>query len=856
MENQDAAPLLAALSQLEGREDEVDRDEILSAFLDYISGLGLEPYPAQEEAILELLSWKHVILNTPTGSGKSLVALALHFQAMAEGRSSCYTAPTKALVNEKFFALCDAFGPDNVGLLTGDAAVNREAPIVCCTAEVLANMALREDDVGIEYVVMDEFHYYGDRDRGSAWQIPLITMSDTCFLLMSATLGDTTKIEQRLEGYTDRKVAVVRGGERPVPLEFEYRETPLHETISTLLEEGDAPIYLVNFTQKACAEEAQNLMSINVSSKEDKRTIAKELDSVPFDTPYGREFQRFVRHGLGVHHAGLLPRYRRVVERLAQEGLIKVISGTDTLGVGVNIPIRTVLLKQLYKFDGVKTRLLSARQFHQVAGRAGRKGFDDRGRVVVQAPEWVIENKKLDQKARVNPHLKKKLVKKKPPRDAIPWDRGKFEKIKNSPPEPLKPRFEVSHAMLVNLLQAEIEELGGGYGRLIRVIARTHATDGQKRRHRLRAAQLFRALRRAGIVDLLHPSTGPVKIVVREGLQADFSMNHTLSLYVVQTLEMLNPESESHALDVLTLVEAVLEDPRVILYRQIDKLKGELIGRLKAEGVEYEERMAELEKVENPKPNAEFLEETFLAFAETHPWVGGEDIHPKSIAREMFEICYGFNEYIHVYGLARSEGVLLRYLSQVYKAMVQTIPEDHWTEELVDIMAYLYGLVTRTDSSLIEEWKLLVAGPDATSEESAGDDMPPQEQPWDVADDQRSFRARVRNELHTLLKALADRNYESALHLFRPLEDRDWSTEELESTMLPFWEERGSIDLTPRARLAHNTILREEQTHIWTAQQKIIDAEGDDDWVIDCVIDLTSERAPDAPLIALRHLGT
>lgn len=850
--NQLDAPLARHLEQIPGRDDEVDRDEILSAFLDYVADLGLEPYPAQEEAILELLSWKHVILNTPTGSGKSLVAKALHFQAMAEGRVSFYTAPTKALVNEKFFDLCDAFGPEQVGLLTGDASVNRDAPIICCTAEILSNMALRQDDVGIEYVVMDEFHYYGDRDRGVAWQIPLITLRDTQFLLMSATLGDTGDIERRISEYTEREVAVVRGGERPVPLEFSYRETPLQETIEELIEAGEAPIYLVNFTQKSSAEQAQGLMSINVTSKDEKAQIGQELEGARFDTPYGKEFQRFVRHGLGVHHAGLLPKYRRIVERLSQEGLIKVISGTDTLGVGVNIPIRTVLFRQLYKFDGVKTRLLSARQLHQVAGRAGRKGFDDHGNVVVQAPDWVIENKRMAQKVRKNPHLKKKMVRKRPPTGAVPWDEDIFRKLVASPPEPLEPQFDVSHGMLVNLLQAGIEERGGGYARLVELISRAHTTDGHKSFLRKRAAALLRSLRQAGIVEV---EPGPPAIIsVREGLQVDFSLNQALSLYLVQTLDLLDPESESHALDVLTLVEAILEDPRAVLYRQVDKLKGELVARLKAEGVEYEKRMEELEKVEHPKPNEQFINETFWAFAEAHPWVGNEDIHPKSVAREIYEGCFGFNDYVRLYGLSRSEGVLLRYLSQVYKTAVQNVPEDLWTEAFEDILAYFYGLVRRVDSSLIEEWSLLVSGPLELGEaEELTEER--EEKPWDVAQDPRAFRARVRNELHMLLKALAVGEHEEAAELIRQTEPWTWTPEALAAAIEPYWEEQPEIDLTPRARLAHNTIIREEGPNVWTAQQKIIDPEGNDDWVIDCLIDLNTPRRPEEPLIVLRRIG-
>ena len=857
MGEESEAPLQRYLEQIQGDADNVDRDQILESFLDYVLGRGLEPYPAQEEAILELLSWKHVILNTPTGSGKSLVAEALHFQAMAENRISFYTAPTKALVNEKFFDLCEAFGPEQVGLLTGDASVNREAPIICCTAEILANMAMRKDDVGVEYVVMDEFHYYGDKERGAAWQIPLITMRDTLFLLMSATLGDTSEIEKKLSQLSDREVAVVRGGERPVPLTFKYSESTLHETIEELVDEGEAPIYLVNFTQKACAEQAQSLTSINVTDKEGKREIGLELNDVVFDTPYGKEFQRFIRHGIGVHHGGLLPRYRRVVERLAQSGLIKVISGTDTLGVGVNIPIRTVLIRQLYKFDGVKTRLLSARQFHQVAGRTGRKGHDDHGQVVVQAPEWVIENIKMAQKVAKNPHLKKKMVRKRPPTGAVPWDRKTFDKLITSPPEPLEPQFEVTHSMLTNMLQAGVERRGGGYGRLIELISRSHTSEGQKKHLRRRAAALFRSLRQAGIVEVHpgEPGKGAATFSVREGLQHDFSLNQSLSLYLVQTLELLEPDSESHALDVLTLVEAILEDPRVVIYRQLDKLKGELIGRLKAEGVEYDKRMEELEKVEHPQPNSEFIRETFEAFRQTHPWVGGEDIWPKSIAREMYEGCLGFNDYVRLYGLARAEGVLLRYLSQAYKTAVQTVPEDRWTEDFEDILAFLHGVVRRVDSSLIEEWELLVAGPQV--DEQGVDEMrEPEERPWDVAQDPRAFRARVRNELHVLLKSLADRDYEAAHALVRHREEDRWTVEEIGEAMSPYWEEQSVIDLTPRARMTHNTILREDEENKWTAQQKIIDPEGNDDWMIDCLIDLTIPRNPKDPLIELRRLGS
>src|SRR5512147_2774436 len=522
----DEAPLAALLPP---PGETLGPDAILDRFVSWVSATGLSLYAHQEEAILQLLDGRHVVLSTPTGSGKSLVATFLHFQSMAEGKRSFYTCPIKALVNEKFFDLCRLFGPDNVGMMTGDGAVNREAPILCCTAEILMNLAVREAEPKVDAVVMDEFHYYGDRDRGVAWQVPLLTLPKARFLLMSATLGDTELIEQSLTALTGRPVAAVRGAVRPVPLEFEYRETPLHETIEDLVVAGKAPIYLVNFTQRTAAEQAQNLMSANFSSKEEKAKIAEALAGVKFDSPYGKELQRFLRHGVGLHHAGLLPRYRLLVEKLAQGGLLKVVSGTDTLGMGVNVPIRTVLFTQLCKFDGAKTGILAARDFHQISGRAGRKGFDERGYVVAQAPEHVCENRRLADKEKATG---KKAVKKQPTQKGyVHWDRNTFERLREKEPEPLESRFEPTFGLLVNLLQSETTRVGGGYGRLVEMIARSHGNDYVRAKHRRLAAQRFRTLRAAGLVELRriegyrgrHVRPAP-------GLQRDFSVFHTLAL--------------------------------------------------------------------------------------------------------------------------------------------------------------------------------------------------------------------------------------------------------------------------------------------------------------------------------------
>ncbi len=844
---------LAALLPAPGAQ-KPSADEALSRFVGWAASAGLSLYPAQEEAILELFADKHLVLATPTGSGKSLVATALHFKAMCEGRRSFYTCPIKALVNEKFFNLCELFGAQSVGMVTGDASINADAPIVCCTAEILSNLALREVGASIDYVVMDEFHYYADKERGVAWEVPLLALTDTTFLLMSATLGDLTSIKEGLTRLTGREVAEVKSAERPVPLDFEYRETALHETVEELLAKGKYPIYLVNFSQRAAAEQAQNLMSVNFSSKEEKEQIRVALFDAKFDTPYGKDFQRFLRHGVGLHHAGLLPKYRLLVERLAQSGLLKVVSGTDTLGVGVNIPIRTVLFTQLCKFDGEKTGILTVRDFLQVSGRAGRKGFDTRGSVLAQAPEHVIENLKLEKKKDAG----KKVVKKQPPQKGyVHWDKSTFERLMSRPPEPLESRFTVTHGMVLNLLQGWQRE---GYKRLLTLIDRSHGNDYTHRKHRRTAAVFTRSLIKGGIVEhVKRQGSIGAHLRVHVDLQLDFSLNHTLSLYLIDTLGKLDPTSETYALDVLTLVESILESPMAVLYAQLDKLKGEKVAELKAQGMEYAERMEELEKLEWPKPQRDFIYGTFNAFAEHHPWVGQENIRPKSIAREMFERCASFNEYVREYGLQRSEGVLLRYLSDAYKTLAQNVPEARRTEGVDDVIAFLRTELRLVDSSLLDEWERLVH-PELAGTRVAADDVPREKRPvvLDPSANPRAFQARVRSELHRLLRALALKDYEEAARSVAHGggTEPEWSPERLEQELAPYLAAHASIDVTPRARLPSQTFLTEDAPKLWTARQKILAPDGTDDWMLDCVVDLRAPHPPDQPLISLRRIGT
>ncbi|MEK7781732.1 MAG: DUF3516 domain-containing protein, partial [Verrucomicrobiota bacterium] len=679
---------------------------------------------AQESAILELFEEKNVILNTPTGSGKSLVATALHFQAIAKGKRSIYTCPIKALVNEKFMALCREFGPDNVGLSTGDASVNRDAPILCCTAEILANIALREGAAAnVQDVVMDEFHYYADRERGVAWQVPLLTLPQTRFLLMSATLGDTAFFEEELTRLTGRATVAVTSTDRPVPLAHEYSELPLAKTLESLVADGRAPVYVVHFTQLEAAQSAQDFTSINVCTRDEKAAIANTLEGFKFTSPYGPEIKKWLRHGIGLHHAGLLPKYRVLIEQLAQKGLLKVICGTDTLGVGINVPIRTVLFTRLCKYDGQKTGILSARDFHQIGGRAGRKGFNDKGWVVAQAPEHVIENLKLAEKSARDG---KKSVKRQPPeRNFVNWDKNTYIRLIAASPEKLTSRFQVTHGMLLNVLSRK----GDGCTAMQKLIRDCHETPRQKQAHIKRAWQLFRSLLDRKIVEFIEPGRrlqaatrdhgegnklppecgvpieGEQKLRVNIELQDDFSMDQVLSLYLLETIPLMDPQAPDYALTLLTLVESILEDPAAILRKQLDKVKDQKMAEMKMEGIEYDQRMEELEKCEHPKPNREFVYSTFNAFAARHPWVGEENIHLKSIVREMFEEFRSFADYIKLYELHRAEGVLLRHLNSVFKVLAQTVPDSAKNEQVREMELYLGTMIRQVDSSLLDEWE-------------------------------------------------------------------------------------------------------------------------------------------------------
>ena len=858
-----------------------DPDLLLDLFVDWVAERNLDLYDAQEEAILELLAGAHVILATPTGSGKSLVATAAHAAAFARGERSIYTAPIKALVSEKFFALARDFGPANVGMVTGDASVNPEAPIICATAEILAHRALREGaNCHFGLVVSDEFHFYGDRQRGWAWQVPLLELPHTQFLLMSATLGPTGRFTEDLTRRTGRPAVTVAGTVRPVPLTFEYRQTPLHESISELVDTDRAPVYIVHFTQKAASEKAQDLCSLDVLTKDEKARVRDEVGGFRFDTPIGKDLKRFIGHGIGLHHAGMLPRYRLLVEKLAQAGLLKLICGTDTLGVGVNVPIRTVLFTQLCKYDGISTRLLGTREFAQIAGRAGRRGYDDEGHVWVQAPVHWIENQRAEAKVVAEPSKKKKLVKKKPPeRGYAHWNADLFQKLIDGTPEPLTSSFDVTHQMVLNVLARP----GDGRKGLKHLLVNNHEPRDRQRQHVKRAIGIYRSLRDAGVIqELGEPDDQGRHVSVGVDLQDSFALHQPLALFALEVIPELSdrpslspergdtpdqnetpqstdPEATARiqALDVLSVIESVLENPGVIIAAQVDRLRSELVARLKMEGVDYEERMERLALVEPPRPLKEFLYGTFDVFRRHHPWVGDENVKPKAVARELYETGFNFRQYIEHHGLKRSEGTVLRYLSEAYKALAQTVPTEHRTEALRDLEAWLGETVRQVDSSLIDEWEKL-RNPE---EGSVDKDTPIEvstvsaERP-DVTRNVRAYKIMVRNEVFRWIQLLSRRRLDDhqALAEVPGVGESRRTSADISEAIAPYWEEHQTLPTDSHARGGEFFTLDDSSgpgVDQWPVVQTIADPEGHYEWVLEGQVDLKASREEGRAVVRL-----
>ena len=896
-----SATLNEILDDLEDAGRLGDDDALYEAFTSWAASTGRRLYPHQEEALVEILAGNHVIAATPTGSGKSMIALAAHFTSMAHGGRSYYTAPLKALVSEKFFDLVSLFGADNVGMVTGDVSLNADAPIVCCTAEILANQSLREGpSLDADMVVMDEFHFYGDRQRGWAWQVPLLELTAPQVVAMSATLGDTSHFERSWKERTGRDVALVDDAERPVPLEFDYVVDRLPDTVERLLGEGRWPVYIVHFSQRDAVATAQSFDRSSLISADQKKEIAAQLAGVSFTKGFGQTLKSLLAQGIGVHHAGMLPRYRRLVERLTQAGLLPIVCGTDTLGVGINVPIRTVLMTSLVKYDGRRMRHVSAREFHQIAGRAGRAGFDTVGFVRVLAPEHEVESarerarlsaaQEAARDAREAKRARKKSAKKRkgPGEGEISWTRSTFERLVDAAPEQLTSRFEMTHAMVLNVL-AGAPAAGRDPGEHLVWLARNNDDPVSDRNpHLRRLGEIYTSMKQAGVVEHVSSSrasaSGEPRLRAATDLPDDFALNQPLSPFALAALELLDPGSPTFALDVVSVIESVLEDPRPLLFAQEKAARAEAVAAMKAEGLEYEERMAVLEDVTWPRPLASLLGDAFAVYVRANPWIGDQEISPKSVVREMIENALTFTGIVGRYDVGRSEGIILRYLTDAYRALRQIVPDELMTEELRAIISWLSALIRAVDSSLLDEWEAMSTGQALPASE--GDGTQGTELAFGADEDgtvafsanRHAFRTAIRRALFERVEAMSRDDVGALARLDEACRTpiaSPWGEEEWDSVLERYWAEHEWIGIDQRARATSLCALNEAPTRedvlelapaaapsaamraqaarieelsetvddapagsLWLATQTLVDPEEDMDWRIVALVDV------------------
>lgn len=593
---------------------------------------------------------------------------------------------------------------------------------------------------------------------------------------------------------------------------------------------------MVHFSQDAALETANALASTGVSSKEQRAAIAEAIKGTKFTTAFGKILQRLLRTGIGIHHAGMLPRYRRLVEQLAQQGLLPVICGTDTLGVGINVPIHSVVLTALTKFDGTKMRKLRAREFHQIAGRAGRMGFDTEGLVIAEAPEFEIENAKALAKAGNDPKKLKKVKRKKAPEGFVTWNENTFDKLIDAAPETLVPHMKITHSMVLN----EVEQGGDARYRIDRLIDDSAQTPEQKERLHARADEIFQTLFDTNVIETEDRDDGDKDYFMTVDMPDDFALDQPLSPFLLAALELLDPESDTYALDVISMVEATLEDPKQVLRAQERQARDEAMIRMKEDGLDYDERMDRLQEITYPKPLEDMLQAAFDEYRHDVPWANDYWLSPKSVVRDMVETASDFTGYIARYNIARSEGTLLRYLSDAYRALARTVPQEKRDEQLDDIISWLRVVVRSIDSSLVDEWEH--AGTDTDASEAAANLAAPGAKQA-VVEDRRGLTVLVRNAMFRRVQ-LMDLDKPDELGAL----DKDWGygVHEWEDTLDDYYDEHEYVNIDAKARSGELFILdesKENSEHSWKVRQIIDDSDGDHDWAITGTVDLDTTQS-------------
>ena len=584
-----------------------------------------------------------------------------------------------------------------------------------------------------------------------------------------------------------------------------------------------------------------------------------------------------MKAGIGVHHAGMLPKYRRLVETLAQAGLLTVICGTDTLGVGINVPIRTVLFTGLAKFDGNRQRVLKTREFLQIAGRAGPGRLRHRRVTSWCRPPSTSSRTRRPRRSpkRRTRRSAQKLAKrkskpqlKKPPEGTVVWTEQTFDKLVAGEPEQLASRMRVDNAMLVNVLSRPED----AFAVLRRLLTENHEPRRQQLRLARRALRLTRSLVRSGTVTRLdQPDEHGRRYVLTVDLPEDFALNQPLAHFALAAFDVLDPEAPTYVLDVVSVVEAVLEAPRQVLMAQQHAARGEAVAEMKADGIEYEERMALLDQVTWPQPLAELLEATYAMYRQTHPWLPEDALGPKSVLREMWEQAMGFTDFVRRYQLARSEGLVLRYLSDAYRTLRQTVPDAHRSPELETLIEWLGETIRQTDSSLIDEWEALSHPDEALARGHLADEPPPPPRP--LSAQERVLTVMVRNAMFARVAACARDDLDALLRLERAAADRFDPPREVvmtrsrwDAALEDYYAEHQTVGTDADARGPAYFWMGPEETgepagaaegttaRLRRVRQTVADPAGHRDWVIEAVADLDATDAAGELVLAATAL--
>jgi len=699
-----------------------DAELELSFYEKFLLGPGIEPYPVQELAIGHIFAGRSVLVTVPTGTGKTLMAKAALHLAVGRGQRAIYTTPLRALTEEKFRELSSDFGEANVGFATGDYKVNREAPIQVEVAEILWNRIVADKHVcPAEIVVMDEGHYFNDPERGYVWEQSIIGLDPrTQLVVLSATVGHPERFCQWVEVTRRVPMELVDSRERKVPLVHEYREDMLIDTVRELAHTGDVPAIVFVFGREQCFEVARLLKSCRrFTTDEEKAKIDELCNEALLPAGCAKELRPLLGHGIGIHHAGILPRYKQLVEQLALERLIKFVVSTETIAAGINLPARTVVFPSLRKFIKQQPRMMTAAEYHQMAGRAGRPQFDDRGLAITLAPEQVVSDLKKELKHTKDVERAKKTVYGRARNDAqrrgdVIWTPELHQELVKGEPAELRSKTKISAEQVlaiglpdlaektlpgtdVEARMAEAEASLPPSMRLDIVTVIDNLLLGPKDRSELQKilAQLVANMRAIGVLDEHGKQIAGDMIRNLQGMDGLF-------IYYV----LFNHQLEY--VELRELVEYLLDHD--IIQRMIDR-KGEdekrewmrtwlRDQRLENPHVTWDDAEAQWEK-EHPRPltKIELIHQEFASKV-PHPELHGGK-RAKNVWAQLEDGGFSFLEFVEKHHLDHEEGNLFTYLVRVMNFAAKLYEASQLTE-FEDMADRVKKLLARIDLRLIE----------------------------------------------------------------------------------------------------------------------------------------------------------